>query len=72
MKKNGSQLSASEKLTISISNLALIFKTSSNSNAKNHKDPVDIWNIYLAEEFLRCMHNFDSWETSMSKGLLND
>ena len=61
-----------KRLTICISNLTLIFKASSNSNAKNHKEPIDIWNIYLAKELFRCMNNFDSWETAMSKSLLND
>lgn len=36
------------KLTVSIAYLALIFKSSSNSNAKNHKNPIYIRNIYLS------------------------
>lgn len=40
------------ELTISISNLALVLESSSHSNAKNHEYPIDIWNVYLAKEFL--------------------
>ena len=59
------------ELTIRIANLALIFEPSSHSNAKNHKDPINIWNIYLAKKLLWCMYNFDSWKTAKSKGLFD-
>lgn len=54
----------SGKLTVGVSNLAFILKPSSHSNAKNHQDPVNIWNIYLTQELLRRMNYFDSGETA--------
>lgn len=36
-----------DKLTSSISNLGLLVKSSCHRNAENHKNPINIWNIYL-------------------------
>lgn len=53
-----------DKLTVSVANLTLISESSRHSNAKNHEDPIDIWNIYLSKELLRCMHDLNSRETA--------
>lgn len=60
-----------EKLTICISYLALILESSSYSNAKNHKYPIDVRDVNLPQKFLRGMHNIDTGETAQCKGLLN-
>lgn len=40
------------KLTICISYLALILESSSYSNAKNHKYPIDVRDVNLPQKFL--------------------
>ena len=40
------------KLTICISYLALVLESSSDSNAENQKDPVDVRDVNLPQEFL--------------------
>jgi len=59
------------KLTICISYLALILESSSYSNAKNHKYPIDVRDVNLPQKFLRGMHNIDTGETAQCKSLLN-
>ena len=58
-------------LTICISYLALILESSSYSNAKNHKYPIDVRDVNLPQKFLRGMHNIDTGETAQCKSLLN-
>lgn len=40
----------SDTLTIGIPDLTLILESSCNSNAKNHQDPINIWNVYLSKK----------------------
>lgn len=42
----------SSRLTIGIADLALIFESNSYDDAKYHKNPIYIRNIYLPEKFL--------------------
>jgi len=56
---------------ISISYLVLVLESSSDSYAKDHEDPIDVWNVNLTKEFPGSMHDFNSRETSMSKSLLD-
>lgn len=58
------------KLTICISDLDLVLKSSSHSNAKNHKYPIDVRDVNLPKEFFWGVHNTDTGKTAQRKSLL--
>lgn len=60
-----------DKPTRGISNLVLAFEGSCHRYAKNHEDPINIWNIYLVGIILWCMYNFDSGKTAKCHCLLD-
>ena len=45
-------------LTGCISHMLCVPKSNSHSNAEDHEQPIDLRDIYLAMNFLRCVHNF--------------
>ena len=58
------------KLTVCISDLDLVLKSSSHSNAKNHKYPIDVRDVNLPKEFFWSVHNTDTGKTTQRKSLL--
>ena len=47
-------------------------KSNGHSNAKDHKQPIDLRDVYLAMNFLRCVYNFYSREAAQGLALVDD
>lgn len=59
-------------LTRCISHVFGVPKSNGHSNAEDHEQPIDLRNVYLAMNFLRCVYNFYSRKAAQGLALIDD
>jgi hypothetical protein len=60
------------QLTGCISHVLCVSETNSYSNAEDHEQPIDLRDVYLPMDFLRCMYYFYSREAAQGLALIDD